>query len=34
VLPKVVIHDLSQQPEMKGLDLPLRLPARALIGCR
>ena len=27
----VVIHDLSQQPEMKGLDLPLRLPARALL---
>jgi len=23
--------DLSQQPEMKGLDLPLRLPARALL---
>ena len=27
----VVIHDLSQQPEMKGLDLPLRSPARALL---
>ena len=27
----VVIHDLSQQPEMKGLDLPLRLPARSLL---
>jgi len=28
----VVIHDLSQQPEMKGLDLPLRLPAAGPVG--
>ncbi len=27
----VVIHDLSQQPPLKGLDLPLRSPARALL---
>ena len=27
----VVIHDLSQQPHMKGLDLPLRSPALALL---
>ncbi len=27
----VVIHDLSQEPQMKGLDLPLRSPARALL---
>lgn len=27
----VVIDDLSQQPEMKGLDLPLRSPALALL---
>lgn len=27
----VVIHDLSQQPEMNGFDLPLRSPARALL---
>lgn len=27
----VVINDLSQQPEMKGLDLPLRSPALALL---
>lgn len=27
----VVIDDLSQQPQMKGLDLPLRSPAKALV---
>jgi adenylate cyclase len=27
----VIINDLSQQPEMKGLDLPLRSPALALL---
>ena len=27
----VVIHDLTQQPEMRGFDLPLRATARALL---